>query len=179
MSEILYHTKYLDLKSTQSKTGSPWVYAHRPNAKDVVIILPTTDDEVLFIIEERPPIVAENKGAYTIGLPAGLVGDVREGESVEDALREELLEEAGLVAERFDIMARKVASSAGCVSETSVIAIAYIKDKTEIKTPLSDDGVIVDRIWIKKPEIKGWLKQKENEGCVLTAQALGALFYLD
>ena len=50
MSEILYDTKYLQLKSTPSKSGKPWVYAHRPNAKDVVVILPVVGDSILFFI---------------------------------------------------------------------------------------------------------------------------------
>mgnify|MGYP003296514570 CR=1 FL=1 len=45
MNEILYHTKFLDLKTTPSKSGKPWIYAHRPNARDVVIILVKTEDE--------------------------------------------------------------------------------------------------------------------------------------
>ncbi len=51
MSKVLYNTKYLQLKSTPSKSGNEWVYAHRPNASDVVVILPETEDEVLFLIE--------------------------------------------------------------------------------------------------------------------------------
>jgi len=178
MSDILYHTNYLDLKSTPAKNGKPWVYAHRPNAKDVVVIVPATDDEVLFLIEERPPIQAENRGKYAIGLVAGLVGDERENESIENALKTELLEEVGLVTENIVIKAKNVASSAGCVSETFVIAIAKISDKKAIQKPISDNGVIVDRIWVKKKDIKNWLTQKEAEGYVLTSQALAALFYL-
>lgn len=179
MNTILYHTKFLDLKSAKTKDGCDWFYAHRPNASDVVVILPVTRDEVLFLIEERPPIQAENKGVYTIGLAAGLVGDERVGESIENALKTELLEETGLVAESFEIKAKKVASSAGCVSETCTIAIAHINNKNEVQKPLSDGGIIVDRIWIKKTEIQKWLEQKEKEGYVLTAQALAALFYMD
>ncbi len=179
MNTILYHTKFLDLKSTKTKNGCDWFYAHRPNAKDVVVILPTTKEEVLFLIEERPPIQAESKGIYTIGLAAGLVGDERLGESIENALKTELLEETGLIAENFEIKAKRVASSAGCVSETCTIAIAHIKNKVEVQQPLSDGGIIVDRIWVRKTEIKKWLEQKENEGYILTAQALAALFYLD
>ena len=178
MSEILYHTKFLDLKSTPSKSGNPWVYAHRPNATDVVVILTVTDDEVLFLIEERPPIQAENKGKYTIGLAAGLVGDERQGETIEDAIKAELLEETGLIADKIEIESRNVASSAGCTSETFTIAIAYINDKTQKQKPISDNGVIVDRIWIKKSEVFAWLKQMEREGNALTAQSLAALFYL-
>ena len=179
MKETLYHTKYLDLKSTITKNGKPWFYAHRPNASDIVIILAVTESEVLFVIEERPPIQAENRGSYTIGLVAGLVGDERVGETIEDAIRAELLEEAGLIADKIEIKSFKVASSAGCVSETSVIAIAYVSNKNIVKQPVDDDGVIIDRVWINKNEVYSWLRNKEAEGCVLTAQALAALFYLN
>ena len=178
MSEILYHTQYLDLKSTVGKRGKPWVYAHRPNAKDVVVILPMTRDEILFLIEERPPIVAEGKGTYTIGLAAGLVGDERAGETIDEALRAELVEETGLIADKIEIKAKKVASSAGCVSETCTIALAHILDKTPVEKPIDDNGVIVDRVWVKKCEVFCWLNNMEEKGYVLTAQALAALFYL-
>ena len=179
MKDTLYHTKFLDLKTTKTKNGSNWYYAHRPNANDVVIILPMTKDEVLFLIEERPPMQAENRGKYTIGLAAGLVGDIRVGESIEDAINIELLEETGLAAKNIQIMSRKVASSAGCVSEISTIAIAYIEEKTPKQVPLDDDGVIVDRAWIKKKDIKKWLIQKEEDGYILTAQMLAALYYIN
>ena len=178
MNEILCNTQFLQLKSTPSKSGKPWVYAHRPNAKDVVIVLAHTTDEVLFLIEERPPMQAENRGKYTIGLAAGLVGDERIGETIEEAIKAELLEETGLIAESIEIVANKVASSAGCTSETSTIAIASIKDKSPTQEPVNDGGIIVDRVWVKKEDIHAWLKEKESEDCVLTAQALAALFYL-
>lgn len=174
MSKVLYNTKYLQLKSTDNN----WVYAHRPNATDVVVILPETEDEVLFLIEERPPLQAENKGKYSIAVPAGLVGDERIGESLEDAILAELREETGLESDDIRIVASKVASSAGCVSETVTLAIAKIKDKNPIYPPVNDGGVIAERIWIKKKDIKNWLKIKEQEGYVLTAQTLAVLFYL-
>ncbi len=177
MSEVVYDTKYLQLKKVSAGQGD-WYYAHRPNAIDVVVILPKTKDEVLFLLEERPPIQAEGRGKYTIGLPAGLVGDERKGETVEDAIRAELIEEAGLEAEKIKINYKKVAGSSGCISETCVIATAYIKDKTIVKQPVDDGGIIVDRIWVKKKDITEWLSQKNNEGYVVSAHTLGALFYL-
>lgn len=176
---VLYDTKYLQLKSTKSKTGSDWVYAHRPNAKDVVIIVPVIDNnKVLFIIEERPPLVAEGIASRSIAVPAGLVGDEREGESIEDAIRAELLEEAGLVADRIKIMTRRTASSPGCVSETVTIAIAYIGEYKVVSEPINDGGVIVDRVLVDIKDIYSWLKEQEEKGYALAAQTLAGLFYL-
>lgn len=176
---ILYDTKYLQLKSTKSKTGKDWVYAHRPNAKDVVVILPLINNkEILFLKEERPPLQAENIAKYSIALPAGLVGDERIGETVEDAIQAELLEEAGLKADKIKILTRKLASSPGCVSETITIAIAYISEYNVISKPVSDGGVIVDRILVNKNNIHNWLREQEQAGVALTASTLAALFYL-
>ena len=144
----------------------------------MVVILTKHQDEILFIIEERPPIQAENRGKYAIGLVAGLVGDERIGESIEDAIRAELLEEAGLIASKIEIKAKNIASSAGCVSETFTVAIAEVQSKIPVQEPISDDGVIIDRMWIKKENLHSWLKSKEEKGFVLTSQAITALFYL-
>ncbi len=180
MNKILYDTKYLQLKSTKSKSGHDWVYAHRPNAKDVVVILPIINNEkILFLKEERPPLQAEKVAKYCIGLPAGLVGDERIGESIEDAIKAELLEEAGLVADRIEIKTRKMASSAGCVSETITIAIAYINEYNVVQKPVSDNGIIVDRILVDKSNIYSWLQEQEKIGNALTASTLAALFYLE
>jgi len=176
---ILYDTKYLQLKSTKSKTGNDWVYAHRPNAKNVVVILPIIENtKVLFLIEERPPMIAEGISKYSIGLPAGLVGDENAEETIEDAIKKELLEETGLMADEIEIKTRKLASSPGCVSETAVIAIAKINKYNIVSNPVSDGGVITERVIIDISEIYQWLKECENKGYALTAQTLSALFYL-
>ena len=178
-NKILYDTKYLQLKSTKSKSGSDWVYAHRPNATDVVIIVPIINNsKILFLIEERPPVSAENIGQYSIAVPAGLVGDVRTGETAEDAIKNELLEEAGLLADKIDIVATKVASSPGCVSETCTIALAYIDEYNIVSEPINDGGIIVDRELVSIDNIHSWLKEKNKNGYLMTAQTLAALFYL-
>lgn len=182
-SKILCSTDYLQLKETPSFNGKfQWSYAHRPNATDVVVIVPVFDSEnarqVLFLKTQRPPLLAEGKSVTNIELPAGMVGDVREGESVMNAIETELLEETGLKACRIEISSKKVASSAGCLSETSTIAIAYINDKQEKSTPVSDGGVILERIWIEEEKIYDWLQEEESTGSAISAQALAGLFYL-
>lgn len=179
MNTILYDTKYLQLKSTKSKNGKDWVYAHRPNAKDVVVILPLINNEkILFLKEERPPLQAEGISKYSIALPAGLVGDERIRESVEEAIASELLEEAGLKADKIEIKTRKTASSPGCVSEVVTIAIAYINDYNIVSKPVNDGGVIVDRMLVDRKNVYNWLQEQEENGIALTASTLAALFYL-
>ena len=178
-NNILYDTKYLQLKKTKSKTGKDWVYAHRQNAKDVVIIVPVINNkQVLFIIEERPPLIAEGYAVRSIAVPAGLVGDERKGESIEDAIKSELMEEAGLEADKIVIKTRRTASSPGCVSEVVTIAIAYINEYKIKSQPVDDGGVIVDRVLVDIDNIYPWLREQEEKGYALTAQTLASLFYL-
>ena len=55
-----------------------------------------------------------------------------------------------------------------------------IRDRYNIiKKPVSDGGVIVDRVLVDKNNIRNWLKEQEENGAALTAQTLAALFYLN
>lgn len=181
-TKILCSTKYLELKEAVAPNGkSAWIYAHRQIATDVVVIVPVlkseTEEKILFLKTQRPPLYAENKADINIELPAGLVGDERKGESIEQAIEAELREETGLRADSIKIVSRKIASSAGCTSETSTIALAEITDTTEISKPLSDGGIILERIWINANDIRDWLQEQEKNGCAISAQALCGLFY--
>lgn len=181
-TKILCSTKYLELKEAVAPNGkSAWIYAHRQIATDVVVIVPVlkseTEEKILFLKTQRPPLYAENKADINIELPAGLVGDERKGESIEQAIEAELREETGLRADSIKIVSRKIASSAGCTSETSTIALAEITDTTEISKPLSDGGIILERIWVNRTDISLWLQEQEKNGCAISAQALCGLFY--
>ncbi len=181
-TKILCSTKYLELKEAVAPNGkSAWIYAHRQIATDVVVIVPVlkseTEEKILFLKTQRPPLYAENKADINIELPAGLVGDERKGESIEQAIEAELREETGLRADSIKIVSRKIASSAGCTSETSTIALAEITDTTEISKPLSDGGIILERIWVNANDIRDWLQEQEKNGCAISAQALCGLFY--
>lgn len=181
-TKILCSTKYLELKEAVAPNGkSAWIYAHRQIATDVVVIVPVfktrTEEKILFLKTQRPPLYAENKADINIELPAGLVGDERKGESIEQAIEAELREETGLRADSIKIVSRKIASSAGCTSETSTIALAEITNTTEISKPLSDGGIILERIWVNANDIRNWLQEQEKNGCAISAQALCGLFY--
>ena len=182
MTKVLCDTKFLQLKSTLSPNGKEWVYAHRPNATNVVIIVPliVTKDkkQVLFLIERRPPMYAENRGQYNIGLAAGLVGDEREGESVLDAIKTELLEETGYIAEKIEIVAENISSSAGCTSEVSTIAIATITNPAIQQEPVTDGGILVDRVLIDVDKIPEFLKSEQAKGNTISGQTLAGLYFI-
>ena len=89
------------------------------------------------------------------------------------------MEEAGLVDDKIEIKSHKVASSPGCVSETVTLAIAYINEYNVVSKPVSDGGVIVDRILVDKKDVYKWLRAQEADGIALTASTLACLFYLN
>lgn len=181
-SEVLYNTKYLQLKETQSPSGTPWVYAHRPNAKNVVVIAPIIHgpkcDSVVFLETRRPPIYAEGKAETCIELPAGLVGDEAKGETVRQAIKKELLEETGYRASRINIVAPLVSSSGGCTSETSTVAIAHILKDKIFKKPVTDGGVILNIHKIPLKRMDSWIKSQQKAGKAISAQALSALYFV-
>lgn len=180
-NNVLYDTKFLQMKKAPSPNGkADWVYAHRPNSKDVVVIAPIIHekegDSIVFLETERPPIKAEGKASRCIELPAGLVGDEKKGESVQEALEKELKEETGYKADEISIQAKNIASSPGSVSETSTIAIADIT-KPPTDKPIDDGGVIkaVHKVPINK--VMDWLKEQSANGKAISSQACTGLLF--
>lgn len=181
-NQVLFDTKFLQLKQAQSPSGTPWVYAHRPNARNVVVIAPIIHnpqgDSVVFLETRRPPMYAEGKAENCIELPAGLVGDEIEAETVKQAIRKELLEETGYKASRIKIMAPLVSSSAGCTSETSTIAIADIVRDKIFKKPVTDGGIIVGIHKVPLRKVENWLKSQQKNGKAISSQALAGLYFV-
>lgn len=88
------------------------------------------------------------------------------------------MEETGLIADEFEILNKLVSTSGGLTSETSTIAKAKISNPEIVSNPISDGGVIIERVLVEKNEIKNFIKQKENEGFAISSQMLAALYYL-
>ena len=184
-TNLLYNTSHLQLKSAKAPDGTfDWFYAHRPNTRpgkdDGVVILPVIHekegDSVLFLESRRPPLYSEGKSEIDIELPAGLVGDVREGETAEEAVKAELLEETGLEADAIKILMENSASSGGCTSETVTFAKADISNPNQVQEPVSDHGVIVGRHKVPVKEINNWLKEQQNQGKSICSHTLAAIY---
>ena len=180
--EILHSEKYLQLKACTRANGAKWVYAHRPNAKDIAVIVPVVKKEdgeyILFLITKRPPLTCEGRAKYCLELPAGLVGDIDKNEDINQALKRELKEESGYEARDIKICTKNVSSSAGLTSETSTIAIAHIDGTKDYKEPCDNDGgVICDRKLVKNEDVLNFIEDFEADGNAIGAQTLSGLFF--
>ena len=168
MKEVLYSTKFLDFVASKREDKPDWVYAHRPNAKDVVIIVP--------LIHRKDG--EESGEKYCIEFPAGLVGDEDKDETVDLALKKELLEETGYEAQTFRVMVKNMVSSGGLSSEKSTLAIGEIYDLEKKAVPVDDGGVIIDRIEVPLDEIDKFLDEMQLKNCFICAQTLAGVYYL-
>ena len=181
-SDILYKTDFLQLKQTNYANGKKWFYAHRHNAKNIVVIIPVIkkceNTKIVFLTTKRPPLIAEEKAEFCIEFPAGLVGDENEKETVDTAIQKELLEETGLKADKTFICAPLVSSSSGCTSETSVIAISEIYEEKLYQTPVSDNGIIEQIHKIPVCDVDNWLLQKQKEKYAISSQVFAGLYFL-
>jgi ADP-ribose pyrophosphatase len=115
-----------------------WVFASRrpvphadKDACDAVLIV-----AILRAPGEPPRLVLEKEfrvpvGDYVFGLPAGLL---EPGESLEDTVRRELLEETGLEVVRFKRITPPLYSSSGMTDEAAAMAFVDVIAPAEIKT---------------------------------------------
>ncbi|MEO8375859.1 MAG: NUDIX hydrolase [Sphingomonas bacterium] len=139
---------------TVKKQGS-WEYVARARGIQAAVILAIDEGDVILVEQHRVPL-----GQRCIELPAGLVGDEEEGESVELSAARELEEETGYRPDHVEPLGY-FHSSPGMVSEgfTLVRATGLTKvsdgggvpgeDITVHRTPLAG---IVDFIAAKRAE---------------------------
>jgi ADP-ribose pyrophosphatase len=112
-----------------------WVFASRKErpygpgrAGDAVIIVP-----ILRMPGEPPRLVLEKEfrvpvGDYVYGFPAGLL---EPGESVEECVRRELLEETGMEVVRFKRVTPPLYSSSGLTDESTPLAFVDVQATPE------------------------------------------------
>lgn len=136
-----------------------WEFAHRPGITGIVGIIAVTAERELILVEQyRPPV-----DARVIELPAGLAGDVAaaSNESLADAARRELLEEAGYHAAQMKQVAQGPAS-AGICDEIITLFLA-----TDLQKQHSGGGDATEEITIHLvplDAIHPWLKDQQHAG---------------
>ncbi len=166
--ETVFEGKWLRMK----KRGR-WEYAERTN-KDgmaVIIVAATPENKLLFVEQFRVPV-----DGMTIEMPAGLVGDSDESESLELAAERELLEETGWQAARIDVLMAGPTSS-GMSNER--VAFVRATNLTRIHAGGGDasEEIVVHEIPVD--EAPRWLSQKMAEGYAIDAKLWAGLWFLD
>ncbi|KAF1698510.1 DNA mismatch repair protein MutT [Pseudoxanthomonas jiangsuensis] len=150
-----------------------WEYSERthPGGLAAIIIAVTPDDEVLFVEQFRIPLQAR-----TIEMPAGLVGDVHAGESIEESSIRELEEETGWTAERAEVLMTGPTSS-GASSEK----IAFVR-ATGLRKVGAGGGDASEDITVHavpRAQAAAWLARKLEQGYELDAKLWAGLWMID
>ena len=166
--ETVYEGKWLRLK----KRGR-WEFAERTNAGGmaVIIVAATPEGNLLFVEQDRIPV--EGK---TIEMPAGLIGDIEAGESIELAASRELLEETGWQASHIDLLMVGPTSS-GMSNER--VAFVRARGLVRVHSGGGDDTeqIVVHEVPIA--EAPAWLAARMAEGYQLDAKLWAGLWLLD
>ncbi|MBB6599878.1 NUDIX hydrolase [Luteimonas sp. MC1825] len=167
--EILYQGDWLRMV----RRGH-WESCERTHGKDglaVLVIAVTPDDDVLFVEQYRVPL-----GARTIEMPAGLVGDDLEGDTLESAARRELIEETGWEAGRIDVLLVGPTSS-GMSNERIAFARARDLRKVGEGGGVADEDITVHAI--PRETAPAWLMRKYAEGYELDLKLWAGLWMID
>jgi len=168
-SDVLYQGEWLRLVR-----HGHWEACERTHGRDglaVLVIAVTPDDEVLFVEQYRVPL-----GARTIEMPAGLVGDEDEEDSLEDAARRELIEETGWEPGRVDVLLVGPTSS-GMSNERIAFARARDLRKVGEGGGVKDEAITVHRV--PRIEAPAWLMQKYREGYELDLKLWAGLWMIE
>ena len=167
-TRVVFEGKWLRIK-----VQGRWEYAERTNAGGmaVIIVAVTPERKLLFVEQYRVPV-----GARTIEMPAGLVGDVHSGESLELAAEREFLEETGWQAGHVQWLLTGPTSS-GMSSEQ----VAFMR-ATDLRRMDAGGGDESEQILVHEVPIADaprWMAEKMAEGYALDAKLWAGLWLAD
>jgi|GEM_PF-1222540 len=175
---------HLKASSPPNGTSYDWVYLkHSKTGGRAVMVVPVMkkdgEDHIVFIRTLRPALYAERLAPDSIEVPAGMVGDEREGESIENALRTELEEEGGLKLLDYEILLNNINSAGGVYAETIVLAKATVDENMfEPTSKTKDDGVTLERHVVPVKDVQKWLREQDALGVSINGSTMSALFML-
>jgi ADP-ribose pyrophosphatase len=166
-TQTLFNGTYLRMK----RCGT-WEFAERTNAGSAVIIVAVTpEDKVLFVEQFRIPI-----GCLSIEMPAGLVGDLDDGESIELAAERELLEETGWQAERIECLMAGPSSS-GMSNE--ILAFVRAHGLRRVHGGGGDEAANLTVHEIDRVNAAAWLESRRQQGYSIDPKLYAGLYFIE
>ena len=151
-------------KFIPAKTRGKWEYVSRARGIKAAVILAIEDGHVLLVEQYRVPL-----GAPCLELPAGLVGDEREGEAVAAAAARELEEETGYRPAQVEMIG-EFYSSPGMVSESFYLVRAEGLEKVGDGGGVEDEAILVHRVPLAG--VADFMAAKRAEGCAMDVKLL-------
>ncbi|ALQ95211.1 NUDIX hydrolase [Xylella fastidiosa] len=150
-----------------------WEYSERvhPGGLAAIILAVTPEERIIFVEQFRIPIQQR-----TIEMPAGLVGDIDAGESIEQAAIRELEEETGWTADHAGILLIGPVSS-GASSERIAFVRATGLRKVSSGGGDVDEDIVVHEI--PRTQAAAWLVQKMHAGFAMDPKLWAALWLID
>jgi ADP-ribose pyrophosphatase len=141
-----------------------WEYVSRAGGIRAAVILAVDNGHVILVEQYRVPL-----GRACLELPAGLVGDIEAGESVENSARRELEEETGYRAERIEALG-EFYSSPGMASESFTLVRASGLTRVGDGGGDHDENIVVHRVPL--PELPAFVAAKRSEGIGIDVKLL-------
>jgi ADP-ribose pyrophosphatase len=158
-TETVWQGKYL-----VTKRRGRWEFVSRAGGIRAAVILAVDEGEAILVEQFRVPL-----GRACLELPAGLVGDIDAGESVEDSARRELEEETGYRAGRIENLG-EFYSSPGMASESFTLVRATGLTRDGDGGGDADENIIVRRVPLD--EVAAFVDARRAEGLAIDVKLL-------
>lgn len=166
----VYEGKYLRM----IERGT-WEYSERTHSGGLaaIIIAVTPDDDIVFVEQFRVPLQAP-----TIEMPAGLVGDIHAGESIEVSAIRELEEETGWTAEHAEVLLIGPTSSGSSNEKVAFVRASGLRKVGDGGGDGDgDENITVHEV--PRARAAAWLVQKLAEGYELDAKLWAGLWMIE
>lgn len=148
-----------------AKRQGKWEYVSRARGMQAAVVLAVdAEDHVLLVDQYRVAL-----GRRCIELPAGLIGDEHDGDTVEAAARRELEEETGYRCAEVEPLGY-FHSSPGMVSEGFTLVRATGLEKIGAGGGTHDEDINVHRVALK--DVPGFVAAKRIEGYAVDVKLL-------
>ena len=144
-----------------------WEFAGRTRGIRAAVILAEDAGRVLLVEQYRVPL-----GGPCLELPAGLIGDESDGESVELAAARELEEETGYRPERIEVLGDFHASP-GMLSESFTLVRAHGLTKVGAGGGVGGENITVHLV--PRADMVAFIAQRRAAGVAMDVKLLALL----